>query len=365
MLKASSNMLFVSMTNQANGAENVLLMAAVASASPILFLKEAANAGLDIPKDQAAKILSKKSMVLGALRLPFLLKHALYTVIITTHPILNAYIGFLKKMGLVKGQVVVRECTNVFSRYTGLKRFCYKVFYRIGYPSVDLVVCQTQEMRDVFLKNVQVIEPKRVIVLENPIDVERVTLHGETQINDTDITDTNYICAAGRLIPEKGFNVLINAFSHLEKEHPQLKLLIFGQGPESGTLNKLIHLYGLEHKIILKGWSPNVLAYFKHACVCVVSSVKEGFPNVLLQMMTLNNCVVSTVCAGGIEDIPGILKAKTNDAGSLATQLRVALSRNYSNKRHPRVNYLKNRSPSGFTKAIIRSLNDISISNNK
>jgi hypothetical protein len=97
----------------------------------------------------------------------------------------------------------------------------------------------------------------------------------------------------------------------------------------------------------------------------VVSSVKEGFPNVLLQMMTLNNCVVSTVCAGGIEDIPGILKAKTNDAGSLATQLRVALSRSYHNKRHPRVNYLKNRSPSGFTKAIIRSLNNVSISNNK
>lgn len=364
MLKTSPTMLFVSMTDQANGAENVLLMAAAASASPIFFLKKAANAGLDIPKDQPSKVLSKKSMLLGALKLPFALKHTLYNVIITTHPILNAYVGFLKRMGLIKGRVVARECTNVFSRYTGLKKFCYKVFYTIGYPFVDMVICQTQEMREVFLKNVQIIEPHRAIVLDNPIDTEQVIKLGETQVNDTDIADNDYICAAGRLIPEKGFDVLINAFSYIEKEYPRLKLLIFGQGPENRSLNELIHHYGLEHKVILKGWSSNVLPYFKQANACVVSSVKEGFPNVLLQMMTLNNCVVSTVCAGGIEDIPGILKAKTNSADSLASQLRIALSHSYHNKRHPRVNYLKNRSPSGFSKAIISSLNDVSISNN-
>ncbi|PTQ96676.1 glycosyltransferase involved in cell wall biosynthesis [Mucilaginibacter yixingensis] len=361
-MKASPNMLFISMTDQANGAESVLLMAALASASPIFFLKSAAKGGLDIPKGHPTKVISKTSLLRGFLKLPFLLKRTSKEVIITTHPVLNAYIGFLKRIGLVKAHVVARECTNVFSRYHGLKKMLFKVFYRVGYPAVDMVVCQTQEMRSVFLRNAYFIKPKRVVVLDNPIDIEQVKQHGETQIDDTDLKDTQYICAAGRLIPEKGFGVLISAFNFVAKDHPNVKLLIFGQGPENKSLKKLISSYGLEQKVILKGWSSNVLAYFKHASVCVVSSIKEGFPNVLLQMMTLNNCVVSTTCAGGIENIPGILKAKTNSVSSLASQLRIALSRGYHNKRHPRVRYLKNRSPSSFINSILSNLDDVSIS---
>lgn len=363
-MKSSPNMLFISMTDQANGAESVLLMAALASASPVFFLKNAANGGLDVPTGHPVKVLSKKSILRGALKLPFLLKRNGYEVIITTHPILNAYVGFLKGIGLIKAHVVARECTNVFSRYTGLKKLLFKIFYRVGYPAVDMVICQTQEMRSVFLKNAHFIKPRRVVVLDNPIDIKQVKQHGEIQIDDADLKETEYICAAGRLIPEKGFGVLISAFSFVAKDHPNVKLLIFGQGPENRSLRKLITSYGLEQKVILKGWSSNVLAYFKHASVCVVSSIKEGFPNVLLQMMTLNNCVVSTTCAGGIEHIPGILKAKTNSVSSLASQLRIALSSGYHNKRHPRVKYLKNRSPSSFISSILSNLDDVSISNN-
>lgn len=358
MLKKRPGLLFISMTDQANGAENVWLMAAVASRSPIIFLKKTRHGSLIIPPGQRAIYLSDKSILLGALKLIFVLRSFQGVVAMSTHSFLNAWLGFLKRMHLFKGTVIVRECTSVFSRYSGLKRLRYKAAYQIGYKGVDMVVCQTHEMRAVFLQHVRLIRDSRVIVQPNPVDFTQVRDMALRPENDPDISDQPFICAAGRLIPEKGFHILIEAFSFIEQQYPHLKLLIFGDGPEKQSLNQLILFYELQDKIILKGWTPNPLPFFKRARVCVVSSVKEGFPNVLLQMMALNNCVVSTLCAGGIEDIPGILKAQVNNAYSLACELKVALSDGYYTEPRLTASYFKDRTPAKFVSAIIDRLTE-------
>jgi glycosyltransferase involved in cell wall biosynthesis len=360
MLKHRPGLLFISMTDQANGAENVWLMAAVASRSPIIFLKRTGYGSLNIPSAQRVIYLSDKSILLGALKLIFVLRSFPGVTAMSTHSFLNAWAGFLKRIHLFKGTVVVRECTSVFSRYSGFKKWLYRMVYRIGYKGVDMVVCQTHEMRAVFLQNVRLVASNHVIVQDNPVDFTQIKEMAQKLIVDPDISDQPFICAAGRLIPEKGFDILIQAFSLIEQQYPHLKLFIFGDGSEKQALNKLIRFYGLQHKIILKGWISNPLPYFKKARVCVVSSVKEGFPNVLLQMMALNSCVISTLCAGGIEDIPGIYKAQVNNANSLANQLKIALSNDYCKEPHLAANYFENRTPSKFVSSILERLNDVS-----
>ena len=126
-----------------------------------------------------------------------------------------------------------------------------------------------------------------------------------------------FICAAGRLIPIKGFSLLINAFKPIVEKRKDLKLVILGEGPERDNLQKQIHQLGLEGSVILMGHVANPYVYFKYAKVCVVSSIEEGFPNTLLQMIALNTLVVSTLCAGGIAEIPSILKEGTGNIYAL------------------------------------------------
>ncbi|MDB5029404.1 glycosyltransferase [Mucilaginibacter sp.] len=348
-----NKMLFISMSDVANGAENVLLMAAGASNAPMIFLKKSDNGALQISENTVCKYASQKSMAAGFLKLiKLLIPYRRGYVLMSTHPYLNAYLGVLKRIGYLKSQLVVRECTSVFSRYSGLKKMSYRIAYQLGYPAVNLVVCQTDQMKMQFLQNIPFIDSRKVIVLGNPLDINQ-TIHMSQLTNSDPCLTTDYICAAGRLIPEKGFSVLINAFSRIAEKYPGLNLLLLGDGPEKKNLKRLIATCGLEDRIFFKGWVSNPLPYFKLAKVCVVSSIKEGFPNVLLQMLTINTVVVSTLCAGGINDIPGIFKVAVNNVDELADTLKLALLSKGKPNSCSTEKYLQGRDPKTYVNSIL------------
>ncbi len=354
---ALNKMLFISMSDCANGAETVLLMSAGAIKAPMIFLKKYDRGSLQIPEQISYSYASQKSMFAGFLKLiKLLIPYRRGYILMSTHPYLNAYLGFLKRIGFIKSLLVVRECTSVFSRgYSGLKMLSYRVAYKLGYPAADLVVCQTDQMKTQFLQNIPFVDERKVIVLGNPLDISR-TIRMAQLSNDDPYLETGYICAAGRLIHEKGFSVLITAFSQIAGIYPDLNLLILGDGPEKKSLEKLIADFGLEQRVVLRGWVSNPLPYFKKAKVCVVSSLSEGFPNVLLQMLTTSNVVVSTLCAGGINDIPGIFKVPVNDPDELACALTMALESEGESHDSLTGKYMQGRDPQSFVNSILVSI---------
>jgi len=361
MAETKQRMVFISMSDAANGAENVLLMAASATRAPLLFLKKVKTGGLHIPADQEAQYVTGKSMLMGFLGLMRLLKpYRKEFIIMSTHPYLNAYLGFLKRVGFLKSQLIVRECTSVFTRFTGFKKWSYKLAYQLGYPGVQLVVCQTGLMRDQFMQHVTFIPAQKIVVQANPVDLEQILLKSKLPLQDAD-TDTNFICAAGRLIPEKGFSLLIHAFEEIYKQYPGLKLLILGEGPERAALINLIESLDLSQHVILKGRIDNPMPYFKRARLCVVSSIKEGFPNVLLEMMSTNQTVISTLCAGGIEAIPGIFKINTNSVNELEFAIKKALDNTAGKKNETVQQYLHNRTPEIFVRSLLQNFEKIPI----
>lgn len=347
-------MLFVSMSDQANGAENVLLMLAKASNASMLFLKKVKTGRLQLPDELPAGFVTEKSMLQGFWGLINLIRpYRKDYIIISTHCYLNAYLGMLKRIGYLKSKLIVRECTSIFSSSSGLKKWSYWLSYCLGYPAVDMVICQTAEMRQQLLANLPFMPSQKVITLGNPLDYDQIVASSKLSPRDSLLTE-NYICAAGRLIPEKGFSVLIDAFSKFAGSYPDLKLIILGEGPERPLLTQRIAACGLQNRVILKGWVSNPFPYFKKAKVCVVSSIKEGFPNVLLQMMATNALVVATLCAGGVSDIPGIYKAEVNSANALAEALKSALA-DYSNcESVPMNSYLREREPRSYIHSVLQ-----------
>jgi glycosyltransferase involved in cell wall biosynthesis len=263
---------------------------------------------------------------------------------------LNGTIGFFRKLRLVKSKFHIgRESTFVFDRFKGLKLTFFKTFYFFGYSKIDLLITQSDMMKERLISSLNSFSvPKKVLTIPNLFnlkDVEKKSLEFVPKFS-------NYIVSAGRLIPEKGFDVLIDSFVSLNSNK---KLIILGEGYERKKLQNLIESHNQSDNIILHGFVDNPMPYFKNADLCVVSSRIEGFPNVLLQMMALNNNVVSTLCAPGVEKLKGVNTCKVSDVGDLSISMSDVLDAQTDNSTVFKTELEKRNVPS-FWKTIKRAL---------
>jgi glycosyltransferase involved in cell wall biosynthesis len=82
-----------------------------------------------------------------------------------------------------------------------------------------------------------------------------------------------------------------------------VKLAILGEGPERPSLETLIAELGLSDDVRLLGFQTNPYAYMARAAGFVLSSLWEGFPNVLVEALACGCRVVSTDCPSGPAEI--------------------------------------------------------------
>lgn len=343
--------IYIVPTNGAGGAEQCLKMLAEVSGGKMICLRQATYGVLPLSDVYQTEVLSQKSFVWGLMLLAKALsKYRKGYVIVSSAVYINSWLGILKHIGFLKSTLVFRESTSIFLRYGGLKKASYQLAYRAGYTAADLIICQTTEMRNQFIEHNPFIPTGKVAVLTNPINLKTVSYKGNNAT--CDLENDKYLCAAGRLIPVKGFNSLIIAFKKISDDFPDLKLIILGEGPEKDNLLNQIENLRLSDRVILMGFVENPYPYFKNAQACIVSSLKEGFPNVLLQMMVLNNHVLSTRCAGGVETIPGIVTIEPDNTEELASGLKQVLNTKDAGTRYLFDVYLNNRNPELYLKEI-------------
>ena len=138
------------------------------------------------------------------------------------------------------------------------------------------------------------------------------------------------VISVGRLSPEKGLDTLLHAFSLLHGEHPAMRLIMAGEGPERASLQHLVGQLGLSNVVSLPGRTNAPLAWMRNAAVFVLASDYEGFGNVLVEAMACGTPVVSTDCPVGPREIlkNGRLGrlVPVGDAASLATAISQALA---------------------------------------
>ena len=111
------------------------------------------------------------------------------------------------------------------------------------------------------------------------------------------------ICATGRLIKLKRFDMLIDSFASIADKIPDYTLFIFGEGEEKDALQSQIDSLGLGGRIILAGTDPQAVKFVNHASVFVLSSDFEGMPNALLEALAMGVPCVSTRCEMGPDEL--------------------------------------------------------------
>ncbi|WP_289009580.1 glycosyltransferase family 4 protein [uncultured Thermomonospora sp.] len=111
--------------------------------------------------------------------------------------------------------------------------------------------------------------------------------------------DRKVIITAGRLVPQKGYDLLIKAYAQVAAAHPDWRLRIFGSGRERRRLGRLIARHGLEEVVELCGPTGDLGAEMAKASVYVLSSRFEGMPMVVLEAMSKGLPVVAFDCPTG------------------------------------------------------------------
>lgn len=104
--------------------------------------------------------------------------------------------------------------------------------------------------------------------------------------------------AAGRLSPEKGFSVLVDAAKEVICSDSSVGFVLFGDGALRDSLVAQIEGHGLENHLVLAGFCAHLDQYIPHFDVLVLPSFTEGLPNVALEASASGVPIVATAVGG-------------------------------------------------------------------
>ncbi|WP_066065379.1 glycosyltransferase family 4 protein [Neobacillus soli] len=128
--------------------------------------------------------------------------------------------------------------------------------------------------------------------------------------------DKKVIIAAGRFSYEKGYDLLILAFSEVIKKHPDWKLKIFGTGGEEESLRNLIFEQKAYNNIYLMPKTDKIIKEMINSSVYALSSRSESFGMVLIEAMSVGVPCVSFACTGPreviLDHVDGLLVEEGN-----------------------------------------------------
>jgi len=114
--------------------------------------------------------------------------------------------------------------------------------------------------------------------------------------------DTFVVVGLGRLVPIKGFDLLVRALPALFAQIPSARVLLVGDGVERARLDALARSLGVTERLRMTGEIMDVTTHLAAADVLAVPSRNEGMGRVIVEAMALRIPVVATA-VGGIPDV--------------------------------------------------------------
>jgi len=177
----------------------------------------------------------------------------------------------------------------------------YEALDAISLRFVNRVVVVNKGM----LKNPKIarLGNNKVRVVNNGIPISPPVCSEPLHLDILDFCRNKYVIGSiGRYSSEKGFDLLIEAFSAVRNKISNARLLLIGDGGERGRYEKIIHDNNLQAQVMLTGYCPNAWRYLDVMQAYVISSHTEGLPITLLEAMRAGVPVIATK-VGGIPDV--------------------------------------------------------------
>lgn len=214
-----------------------------------------------------------------------------------------------KKIANAKTKIFIRFGTHITRSLDEkkmphvYKKFRYWVLKKI-LPMANGIVAVSNGVKLDMAKICPTIQEK-ITVIPNPVITNELYEMANERVQEDWLIgkgEIPVITAMGRLTYQKGFDVLINAISLVNKKMP-VRLLIIGDGELKKSLVKQVKNLNLEHVVKFLGFKSNPYPYIKNSDLFVLSSRWEGSPNALTEALALGVPCVATDCESGPSEI--------------------------------------------------------------
>ncbi|WGJ16194.1 glycosyltransferase family 4 protein [Methylocapsa sp. D3K7] len=176
----------------------------------------------------------------------------------------------------------------------------WKWIESIAYGQLSAVVALTQTTATWLIAHTN---SRQIRVIPNPVQWPLPVTGPYIEPDDLCRPGRKIILAVGRLVPQKGLDLLISAFATIAERRQDWDLVMLGEGAERQRLQSQITARGMDSRALLPGWAGNLAAWYKRAGLFVMSSRFEGFPNTLVEAMAHGLPAVSFDCDTGPRDI--------------------------------------------------------------
>lgn len=159
---------------------------------------------------------------------------------------------------------------------------------KVTYRWANGIIAQTEYAKNYIYQRTK---NKNIIVIPNPVNaIDKLACKSNKQI-----------ITIGRLTKEKGHKILLEAFSMITNREWQL--IIVGDGTERKNLEEQAKELGIESRVIFAGHQKELSKYLSESEIFVLPSLSEGFPNALIEAMSVPLACISSNCVAGPSDI--------------------------------------------------------------
>jgi glycosyltransferase involved in cell wall biosynthesis len=177
--------------------------------------------------------------------------------------------------------------TNRMGPNLYLGRFL-EFFNKLTYKKATAMIVQTNTAKGIIQKKYGLKDIRVIPNAVRPVDLK-------SRLRE------NVIVTVGRLSKEKGHSVLLEAFSRLKDNSWRLEII--GDGPEMNNLQKMVSAFGLNGKVTFHGHKKEFKDILSKASLFVLPSFYEGFPNALVEAMSVPITSISSDCIAGPSEI--------------------------------------------------------------
>jgi len=178
------------------------------------------------------------------------------------------------------------------------RTFLRRLTNRLLFPRITRILAVSKAVRKDILQSNPRLDPAKVRVIYNGIDTSRFPLRR----NNSRRMDRSVFGTVGRLVPTKGYDLLLRAFAELLLRFPGVTLKIAGAGPLKGCLEEEARRLGIEGKVHFVGFRSDVAVFLEELDFFVLPSRAEGLPLALLEAMAVGVPVIASD-AGGIPEV--------------------------------------------------------------
>jgi len=248
---------------------------------------------------------AKHSRYAGVPLLKYIYKFKSKTYLVFNHE-LAVILVILRFLLRLKINIVSRNISVLSLKFKKFKsenfwvRAIVSPLTKYFYKKIDHVINQCDSMREDLIS----IYPQLTNnsnVINNPISKNIIDYCNKYDL--TKIEKKNYLLCVGRLEEVKSLHYAIEGFAGIAKNFPKLRLKIVGKGNLEQQLKQKALDLNVYSRVDFEGFQRDIIPYYLYAKATVLTSMYEGYPNVLIESIAMNTPVVAFDCPGGTKEI--------------------------------------------------------------